>query len=83
MPSTPEVDPLNSLPRIAVPSLMLSGEFDPMINRADAETYFSLIGVPDESKRHVIALGGHYIPRDLLIRESLDWLDRYLGRTGT
>lgn len=83
MPSIPEVDPLNSLPRIGVPSLMLSGEFDPMVSRADAERYFELIGVPPDQKRHVIALGGHFIPRDLLIRETLDWLDKYLGSTGS
>lgn len=82
-PSTPEVDPLNSLPRVRVPSLLLSGEFDPMVARADAEKYFDLIGVAPDEKRHVIALGGHYIPRDLLIRETLDWLDRYLGSTRT
>lgn len=82
MPSNPQVDPLNSLPRIPVPTLMFSGEFDPMVTRGDAEKYFELIGVPDDEKRHVWARGGHYIPRDLLIRESLDWLDRYLGPTG-
>ena len=82
MPSTPEVDPLNSLPRIHIPSLMLSGEFDPMVARADAEKFFELIGVSPNDKRHVVALGGHFIPRDLLIRETLDWLDRYLGTAG-
>ncbi|MDX1561677.1 MAG: prolyl oligopeptidase family serine peptidase, partial [Gammaproteobacteria bacterium] len=82
MPATPEVDPLHSLSRIDVPSLMLSGEFDPMVTRADAEKYFEMIGVPSEHKRHVIALGGHYVPRELLIRESLAWLDRYAGPTG-
>jgi hypothetical protein len=27
----------------------------------------------------VIAIGGHFIPRPLVIRETLEWLDRYLG----
>jgi hypothetical protein len=27
----------------------------------------------------VSAPGGHFIPRQLVIRETLDWLDRYLG----
>jgi hypothetical protein len=40
---------------------------------------FQLLGTPDENKRHVIAEGGHDVPRQLLIRETLDWLDRYLG----
>jgi serine/threonine protein kinase len=59
--------------------LMLSGEFDAMIPVENARRYFELIGVPPSDKRHVIAVGGHYIPRDLLIRETLDWLDRHLG----
>jgi hypothetical protein len=28
----------------------------------------------------VIAVGGHFIPRDVVIREALDWLDARLGR---
>jgi len=79
MPATPEVDPAHSLPRIRVPTLLLSGEFDAMVQRADAERFFDLIGVAPDLKKHVIALGGHYIPRDVLMRESLDWLDAYLG----
>jgi hypothetical protein len=27
----------------------------------------------------MVAIGGHYIPRALVIRETLDWLDSYLG----
>jgi dienelactone hydrolase len=83
MSSIPEVDPLNSLPRIRVPSLMFSGEFDPIVSRTDSEKFFELIGVASNRKKHVTALGGHYIPRDLLIRETLDWLDEYLGSPRT
>jgi eukaryotic-like serine/threonine-protein kinase len=79
MESIPEVDPLHALPRVRVPVLMLSGEFDPLVPVHNARRYFELIGAKPAEKRHVIALGGHYIPRDLVIRESLDWLDRHLG----
>jgi dienelactone hydrolase len=79
--STPEVDPVNSLPRVRVPTLMLSGEFDSMVPRENATRYFALIGTPDSRKRHVWAIGGHFVPRALVIRETLDWLDRYLGPT--
>jgi dienelactone hydrolase len=82
MPAIPDVEPLNSLPRIQVPTLVLSGEFDGLAGRDLAITYFDLIGLPADQKKHVIALSDHFIPRDLLIRESLDWLDRYLGTTG-
>lgn len=80
MAATPEVDPINSLPRVRVPTLMFSGEFDPIVPRENRERYFALIGTPTAQKRHVIAIGGHFVPRELVIRETLDWLDRYLGR---
>lgn len=81
MAATPEVDPVNSLPRVRVPTLMFSGEFDSMVPRENATRYFELIGTPDARKRHVWAIGGHFVPRALVIRETLDWLDRYLGPT--
>jgi hypothetical protein len=58
---------------------MFSGEFDPMVPSENSDRYFALIGTPADKKRHVIAIGGHFVPRQLLIRETLDWLDRYLG----
>jgi dienelactone hydrolase len=79
MSATPEVDPVNALPRVRVPLLMFSGEFDPMVPVQNARRYFALIGTPAASKRHIIAVGGHFIQRDLLIRETLSWLDSYLG----
>jgi dienelactone hydrolase len=80
MPSTPEVDPVNALPRVHQPTLLLSGEFDAMVPIENARRYFALLGTAADDKRHVLAVGGHFIPRELLIRESVAWLDRYLGR---
>jgi eukaryotic-like serine/threonine-protein kinase len=79
MAATPEADPVNALPRVRVPTLMFSGEFDAMVPAENSNRYFSLIGTSAAQKRHVIAIGGHFIPRALVIRESLDWLDKYLG----
>lgn len=79
MASIPEVDPLHALPRVRVPVLMFSGEFDAMVPLANARRYFELLGVPAADKRHRIAPGGHYVPRDILIRDTLDWFDRYFG----
>jgi hypothetical protein len=42
---------------------------------------FRLLGTPADKKRQVIAEGGHFIPRPQLVKETLDWLDRYLGPT--
>jgi eukaryotic-like serine/threonine-protein kinase len=80
MPSTPEVDPVNALPRVRQSTLLLSGEFDAMVPLDNARRYFALLGTAPESKRHVVAIGGHFIPRDLLIRETVEWFDRHLGR---
>ena len=76
----PEVDPLNYLPRVTTPVLMLNGRLDATIP-PDTHTrpFFDLLGTPDEHKRFVLAESGHFVPRPTLIRESLDWLDRYLG----
>ena len=79
MITTPEVDPVNALPRVRVPLLMFSGEFDGLVPIENARRYFDLIGAAEADKKHVVAIGGHFIPRDLLIRETLDWLDSYLG----
>ena len=76
----PDVDPINFLPRIRIPVLMLNGRYD---NFFPVETsqlpMFRLFGTPADRKRHVIYDGGHFVPRALLISEVLDWLDKYLG----
>jgi dipeptidyl aminopeptidase/acylaminoacyl peptidase len=58
---------------------MFSGEFDPMVPSDNARRFFELIGTDSTRKRHVVAIGGHFIPRQIVIRETLDWLDRHLG----
>jgi dienelactone hydrolase len=75
----PSADPLHALPRVKVPVLLLSGEFDSTAPLDNARRYFDLIGTSEPDKRHVIAPGAHFVPRDVLIRETLDWLDMYLG----
>ncbi len=76
----PEADQLNFAPRVKVPVLMLNGRFDfifPVVS--SQEPMFRLLGTPKEQKRHVVYETGHDIPRNELIKETLDWLDRYLG----
>lgn len=76
----PEVDPLNFLPRVKVPVVVLSGRFDDVFPlETSARPMFQLLGTPPERKRHVVSDGGHFVPRTQFIRETLDWLDRYLG----
>ena len=40
---------------------------------------YRLLGTPKDQKRHVVYETGHDIPRAGTIKETLDWLDRYLG----
>jgi hypothetical protein len=40
---------------------------------------FRFLGTPAADKRHVLLDSGHVPPRLETIKESLDWLDRYLG----
>ena len=76
----PEVDPLKYLARVQTPVLMMNGERDSVAPlETHAAPFFELLGTPPEHKRFVAAQSGHFVPRPQLIRESLDWLDRYLG----
>ena len=77
----PEVDPVNFLPRATLPVLMLGGRSRlhfPL--ETSQKPLFSLFATPARDKRLVIfENAGHVPPRIELIREVLDWLDRYLG----
>jgi len=76
----PEVDQLNFVPRVKVPVLISNGRFDffyPV--ETSQEPMFRLLGTPKEHKRRVLYETGHNIPHNELIKETLDWLDRYLG----
>ncbi len=76
----PEVEPINFLPRITVPVLMLNGRYDHYFPvETSQRPFFRLLGTPPQRKRQVIAEGGHYVPRNQVIAETLGWLDRYLG----
>ncbi len=78
--SLPEVDPFNFVSHVKVPVLMLNGHFDFFFPvETSQEPMFRLLGTPNHDKRHVVYETGHNIPRDELIKETLDWLDRYLG----
>jgi len=79
----PEVHELNYLSRVTLPVLMMNGRLDAVFPlETHARPFFDLLGTPPEDKRFYVAEGGHFVPRPDLIRESLDWLDRYLGPVG-
>ena len=76
----PEIDPINFVTRVRKPVLMINGEYDIVFPLETAQKpMFELLGTDPAHKKHYITKGGHVVPLDELIRETLDWLDRYLG----
>jgi pimeloyl-ACP methyl ester carboxylesterase len=74
----PEVDPVNFLPRISIPTLMLNGRYDFFFPVETSQVpMFRLLGTPPDQKRHVVEDGSHFVARTRLIQETLTWLDKY------
>ena len=79
-PSLPEVDQINYISRVRQPTLILNGELDFFFPLETSQRpMFDLLGTPPEHKKRLVFPGGHSVPRTEQIRESLAWLDRYLG----
>ncbi|MGH9315092.1 MAG: SUMF1/EgtB/PvdO family nonheme iron enzyme [Vicinamibacterales bacterium] len=76
----PEIQPANFAPRVKVPVLLVNGRDDFQAPIESQLRLLELLGTPAEHKRHVALEGGH-APSDMrgLIREVLDWYDKYLG----
>jgi hypothetical protein len=80
-PVSQEIDTLNFAPRIHVPTLMVSGKGDFQFPLETSQRpLFTLLGVPSDRKKHAQFEGGH-MPLDIhdVMREMLDWFDRFLG----
>ena len=79
-PRLPEVDEINFAPRVKTPVLMLNGRQDftfPI--ESSQKPMFKWLGTPEADKRHGIYDGGHVFPFARIIKDTLDWLDKYLG----
>jgi hypothetical protein len=77
----PEADPFHFAPHVRTPVLMVNGRYDFALPvETSQRALLRLLGTPPEDKRHVVFESGHagFGMHDL-IREVLDWLDRYLG----
>ena len=76
----PEVEPINHLPRIKSPVLMLNGKYDFFFPSETAQKpFYGFLGTREPDKVWKLYEGGHDVPRTELIKESLAWLDKYLG----
>jgi len=76
----PEADPFHYVPRVTQPTLMLNGEHDFFFPvETSQRPMFELLGTPDDRKVWSVHPGGHSVPRADMIREALEWYDRWLG----
>ena len=78
--SLPEVDQIHFAPRVTQPTLMLNGELDFFFPAESSQIpMFERLGTPPEHKKRITYMRGHTVPKVELIKESVAWLDRYLG----
>ncbi len=76
----PEIHPLNHAPRITAPTLMVAGRSDFLRDvEQEQQPLYDAIGMKEPEKRFAVLDGGHIPDWDEVIRETLDWLDIYLG----
>ena len=79
-----EVDGLHFASRVRVPVLMINGRYDfasPL--ETNQQPLFRLLGSKPSDKKHVLFDSGHVPPWPDVVRETLDWLDLYLGPVAT
>jgi pimeloyl-ACP methyl ester carboxylesterase len=78
-----EADPFNFVPRFQVPVLVIGGRSDFIIPLERSQRpMFQLLGAPEKDKRMLLWDGGHGEIKPnyrMVIKEALDWFDRYLG----
>ncbi|MCC6652299.1 MAG: protein kinase, partial [Candidatus Eisenbacteria bacterium] len=78
--SLAEVDPVHYVRRVTQPTLMLNGELDFFFPAETSQRpMFELLGTPPEHKRRMTYPRGHTVPKVDLIKETLAWLEKYLG----
>ena len=59
---------------------MLNGKYDftfPL--EATVKPMFDLLGTPEEHKVLKIYETDHFVPKNEMIKETLNWLDKYFG----
>jgi serine/threonine protein kinase/dienelactone hydrolase len=75
----PEVNQINYVTRVKVPTLMLNGRYDGYFSSESLKRMHSLLGTPAPDKQLKFYETDHIPPRNEFIKEILAWLDKYLG----
>jgi len=74
----PETNAINYLTRVRIPTLMLNGKYDISIDER-IKPFFELLGTAKDDKKLILYETDHIPPRAEYIKETLAWLDKYLG----
>lgn len=76
----PEINRMTFIGRVKLPTLMLNGRYDTLHPFEEMiKPMFDLLGTPAEHKKLILYDTDHIPPRNEYIKETLAWLDRYLG----
>jgi dienelactone hydrolase/predicted Ser/Thr protein kinase len=77
----PETEAINYITRVKVPTLMLNGKYDVYFfpYETAVKPMYDLLGTAKEDKQLILFETDHFIPRNELIKNTLAWLDKYLG----
>ncbi|GAF84642.1 unnamed protein product, partial [marine sediment metagenome] len=76
----PEADAINYVSRVTIPVLMLNGRYDysfPL--EMSVIPMYNLLGTPESDKLLKIYETDHNVAKNEFIKETLNWLDKYLG----
>ncbi len=76
----PEAHPVNYVGRVKVPTMMLNGRYDSILPPdRSSKPMFDLLGTPAEHKKQIFYETDHVPPYNEYVKETLAWLDKYLG----
>ncbi|MDD1778892.1 MAG: protein kinase [Candidatus Helarchaeota archaeon] len=76
----PEVNQINYVTRVKTPTLMLNGRYDNYFpTETSQKPMLDLLATPAEHKQLKLYETDHIPPRNEFIKETLFWLDKYLG----
>jgi dienelactone hydrolase len=76
----PESTDLTYIHRVTLPTLILNGKYDVFYPpETSSRPALDLLGTPEEDKNLILYDTDHIPPRAEYIKETLTWLDKYLG----
>jgi len=76
----PESDEINYVSHVKTPVLMINGKYDfEFPYETSVKPMFDLLGTAEQNKKIVLCNTDHFIPKTEMIKETLNWLDKYFG----